>query len=84
MSRQGILDTEYRRGNGRLHIGTLKGQIRVDHLAVNQPQVFAVAQWLGADDSAVFKSDMLAVPGQVFAFYQIGRASCRERVFRAV
>ena len=55
-------------GDSGPHLAVLKGQIAVYHLAVNELQPLAVAQGLGADDGAVVKGHVLAVPGQVLPF----------------
>ena len=64
----GILDAEDRHRQRGLHLGFFKGEIRVDHAAVDKSQTLAVAERLGADDGAVFKAHVLTVPGQIFAF----------------
>lgn len=66
---QGILDAHHRGGDSSLHLTTLKGQIAVHHLAVNEPQLLAVTQGLGADDPAPLKGHILAVPCQILPLY---------------
>ena len=51
----------------RVHFGALKGKIGLLHGAVDQLQVFAVAEGLGTDDAAVFQPQILAVPSQILA-----------------
>lgn len=65
---QRILDADYGRDDGGLHLGALKTQVCVDHLAVDQLEVFAVAKGLRADDPAVFKGEVFAVPRQILVF----------------
>ena len=69
MAGQGILYAVNGGCQGRFYLGTLKGKVCADHLAVDEPQVLAVAKGLCADNLAVDKSNILAVPGEVFAFY---------------
>lgn len=64
---EGIFDAHDRRGDGGLNAGALEGEVAVDELAVDEGEVFAVAEWLGADDPAVLEGEIFAVPGEVFA-----------------
>ena len=65
----GVFDADDRGCDGGLHVGALKAQVGVYHLAVNEPQIFAVAQGLGADDPAVVQGKAVGIPGQVLSLY---------------
>ena len=41
-----------------------KAQIRINHFAVIQFQIFTIAEGLGTDDFTVFKGDVFTVPMQ--------------------
>ena len=45
-----------------------ESEISVDHFAVDERQIFAVAERLCTDDDAMIEGDVLAIPSQVFAF----------------
>ena len=64
--------------DGGIHIGILKGQVSAFHGAVDQGQVLAVAQGLGADDAAVFQGQILGEPAQVLALDDGVRDECRR------
>lgn len=64
---EGIFDAHDGRGDGGLDAGALESEVAIYHFAVDEGEVFAVAEWLGADDPAVFKGEIFAVPGEVFA-----------------
>lgn len=68
-SGQRVFDAEDRRDNRGLHFAAFKGQVTFHHFTVNELQSLAVAQRLRADDFTVFKGNVLAVPCQIFAFY---------------
>ena len=63
-----VFDADDRRGDSRVHLGALEAEVGVEQFAVDQPQVFAVAERLRADDAAVFQRQVLAVPRQILAF----------------
>ena len=69
MSRQRILDAEHRGGNLGFHLRFFKAEVGVHHFAVDEFQVFAVAERLGADDLAVFQRQTIGVPGQILSLY---------------
>lgn len=69
MTGQRILNADDRRGNSCLYFRPFKAKIGIDHFTVYQLKIFAVAKRLCADDLTVLKSDILAVPCQIFAFY---------------
>ena len=59
----GIFDGDDMAVNGGLHIGVFKGKVGAFHGAVDQLQILAVAQRLGADDMAVHQGQTLGEPG---------------------
>ena len=66
-SRIRILDADDIRRDGRLHFRFLKTQIRLQHLAVDKLQAFAVAQRLRARNDAILEGYVFAVPCEIFA-----------------
>lgn len=64
---EGIFDAHDRRGDGGLNAGALEGEVAVYHFAINEGEVFAVAEGLGSDDPAVLEGEIFAVPGEIFA-----------------
>lgn len=64
-----IFDADDGSGECGLHIGTLKGKVRINHFTVYEFQIFAVAKRLCADNLAVFKRDAFAVPRKIFTLY---------------
>lgn len=63
---EGIFDAHDRRGDGGLDAGALEGEVAIYHFAINEGEVFAVAEGLGADDPAVLEGEIFAVPGEIF------------------
>ena len=61
-----IFDAHDRRGDGGLDAGALEGEVAIHHFAINEGEVFAVAEGLGADDPAVLEGEIFAVPGEIF------------------
>lgn len=64
---EGIFDAHDGCGDGGLDARALESEVAVYHFAVDEGEVFAVAEWLGADDPAVLEGEIFAVPGEVFA-----------------
>ena len=58
-----IFDAEDRCCNRGFYLAALKGQVTVNHFTVDELQSLTIAQRLCADDFAVFKGDILTVPG---------------------
>lgn len=63
---EGIFDAHDRGGDGGLDGGALESQVAIHHFAINEGEVFAVAEGLGADDPAVLEGEIFAVPGEIF------------------
>lgn len=63
---EGIFDAHDRRGNRGLDGGALESEVAIYHFAINEGEVFAVAEGLGADDPAVLEGEIFAVPGEIF------------------
>lgn len=61
-----IFDAHDGGGDGGLNAGALEGEVAVYHFAINEGEVFAVAEGLGADDPAVLEGEIFAVPGEIF------------------
>lgn len=54
--------------NVRLDLGVLKGEVGVYHFAVDEAEIFAVAERLCADDAAVLEGQTVGEPCEVLAF----------------
>lgn len=63
---EGIFDAHDGGGDGGLDAGALEGEVAIYHFAINEGEVFAITEGLGADDPAVFKGEIFAVPGEIF------------------
>ena len=64
---EGILHADDLGGHGGFHLRLFEAKVGFQHLTVDQPQVSAVAERLGADDGAVLQGQAVAVPSQIFA-----------------
>ena len=64
-ARIGVLDTNHLGGERCIHIRLLKAQIRLQHLAVHQFELLAIAEGLRPRQNAILESDILAVPCQI-------------------
>ena len=60
-----VFDADNRRGDRCFHFTSFKSQVAAFHFAVNELQPLTVAQGLCPNNFAVFKGDVLAVPGQI-------------------
>ena len=69
MAGKRIPDADNRSGEGGFYLRPFKAQVGIDHFTGDEPQIFAVAQRLGANDLAVLEGDVLAVPSQIFALH---------------
>jgi hypothetical protein len=64
----GVLDGENVTLYVGLYVGILERQVGSFHGAVDECQIFAIAQGLGADDVAVDKGQTVGEPCQILAF----------------
>ena len=63
-----IFDAEDGSCDGGGYVRFFEGEVGVDHFAVDEGQVFAVAKGLRSDDDAMIEGHVFAIPRQVFAF----------------
>ena len=64
--RGGALDAVHVTLDGGVDGTVLKGEVTPHHLAVDEGEVLAVAQGLGALDAATDEGQILGIPGQIF------------------
>lgn len=66
--RPGILDAVHGGGEHGVHVGLLKAEVGVHHLAVHELEIRAVAKRLRTDDAAALQREMIGIPAEELPF----------------